>query len=156
MTGPVRRYCSSSSTFPFKLISTIGNSIDYMDVTISHFNAQLQTKVFHLSPYEFNSLRSMKTTTDQQSNPYLICLRAAFLRAVQYCTYLHDFETEFNFIRLSLLLNHCSAIDIGKSWKVFEKEFKLTKNSFRCSQRDYHKCRERIRNSTSNNQTTFN
>jgi hypothetical protein len=151
---------------PLKLISTIGSTVNYLDVTISHLNGVLQTKVFHPSLFESYSLPSMTTahrppppSPPPPDYPYFTLIRAALLRAVRYCTHVHDFETESHFIRLSLLLNHFSANDIKQSFELFETEFKLTTKSFRYCQQDYHQFRERIRKNLDQNgmtTTTFN
>lgn len=96
--------------------TTIGTSVNVLDVTITNDNGQLRTSIYHkptgelyISPY----------TSDHPHRMHCNIPYAALLRAARICSCVEDFNSERIRIDMSLLLNQYPPPFITKHFNRF-------------------------------------
>ncbi|CAF4948322.1 unnamed protein product [Rotaria sp. Silwood1] len=86
-----------------KINSTVNDTVNFLDITISNTNGQLKTFIYHkpsADPYY------LPYTSDHPHRIHRNIPYTALIRAARLCTNLHDFHLERLRIEVSLLLNN--------------------------------------------------
>jgi hypothetical protein len=138
----INQTCDQPPFTCVQFTSTIGTTITYMDVTISHLDGCLHSNVFHPSPFEPYTLPYLM---DHSSSIHSTMIRAALLRAIRCCSRRDDFKIEEKHIQLSLMINQFPVSLIDDCFQSFSQEFNLKKTSYRYPQHAYNDLRRRIR-----------
>ena len=124
-------------------ILSIGAEINCFDAQISHDQGLLQTTVYHQPAFEPHALPYVCETSSTQS--HFLILRAALLRAILYCSTIHEFESERSFINLSFIINDVPLTFIQQTTENFLREFNIPTTDNYLEDTSFQELRQRVR-----------